>query len=32
MMVSNPDQWIDVFADAGAGLIPTSQPNVHKVW
>jgi len=20
MMVSNPDQWVDVFAEAGAGI------------
>jgi ribulose-phosphate 3-epimerase len=25
MMVSNPDQWIDVFADAGAGPMTLSQ-------
>ena len=24
MMVSNPDQWVDVFAEAGAGLLPTT--------
>lgn len=26
MMVSNPDQWIDVFAEAGAGPTPNC-PN-----
>jgi len=27
MMVSNPDQWVDVFAEAGAGLSPSNFPH-----
>ena len=32
MMVSNPDQWVDVFAEAGAGTQPHSSPIIPDLY